>query len=55
MLIKVFRRKLGFFLCRLNVELSTRFIYMYTIYTYIIKQNIRQPTLLSQIKINLHY
>ena len=33
-LIKVFCRKLGFFLCRLNVHLSTRFIYMYTIYTY---------------------
>ena len=40
--IKVFSGKLGFFLCRLNVHLSTRFIYMSIVYT-----------LLSQISYNL--
>tara|TARA_Y100001963_G_scaffold152117_1_gene236303 strand:- start:100 stop:303 length:204 start_codon:yes stop_codon:yes gene_type:complete len=40
--IKVFSGKLGLFICRLYVHLSTRFIYMSIVYT-----------LLSQISYNL--
>ena len=47
MFIKVFSGKLALFLCRLYVHLSTRFIYMSTIYT-LLSQKSYNLRLLSQ-------